>query len=75
MLYSSVKQKQDQMKYHGRPYDVRGPFGNSFIRPRFQVNLHRGVYLYVLDKTIVDYTLARGSLDAGPNWKKLVHLA
>ena len=29
------------------------------------INLHRGLYLYVLDKPRVDYTLARGTLRRG----------
>ena len=35
---------------------MRGPIGNNFSRPRFPVNLHQGLYLYVLDKLRVDYT-------------------
>ena len=49
----------------GRPYEVRGLIGNKFGRPRFSVNLHQGLYLYVLDKARVDYTLARGPLRRG----------
>ena len=30
-------------------------------------NFHQGLYLYVLDKLRVDYTLARGPLGAGPS--------
>ena len=45
---------------------MRGPIGNNFSRPRFPVNLHQGLYLYVLDKPRVDYTLARGP--TGINW-------
>ena len=41
---------------------VRGPIGNNISRPRFPVNLHQGLYLHVLDKLIVDYTLARGPI-------------
>ena len=49
----------------GRPYEMRGPIGNNFSRPRFPVNMHQGLYLYVLDKPRVDYTLARGPLMRG----------
>ena len=41
---------------------ARGPIGNSFSWPGFPVNLHQGLYLYVLDKPRVDYTLVRGPL-------------
>ena len=44
---------------------MRGQIGNNFSRPRFPVNLHQGLYLYVLDKPRVDYTLARGPLKRG----------
>ena len=39
-----------------------GPIGNNFSRPRFPVNLHQGIsiYLYVLDKPRVD-PLRRGA--------------
>ena len=46
----------------GRPSEVQGPIGNKFSQPRFPVNLHQGLYLYVPDKTRVDYTLAQGPL-------------
>ena len=42
-------------------------FGNNFTRHRFPVNLHQCLYLYVLNKPRVDYTLARGPLSRGPS--------
>ena len=52
-----------------------GPIRNNYSRPRFPVNLHQGMYLYVVDKPRVDYTLTRGPLGTGPNWEQLVQLA
>ena len=52
-----------------------GPIGNNFSWPWFPVNLHQGLYLYVLDKPRVDYTLVWGPLGVGPNWEQLVQLA
>ena len=43
----------------------RAQFGNNFIWPRFPVNLHQGLYLYVLYKPRVCYTLAQGPLRRG----------
>ena len=42
--------------------EERDLIGNNFSRPRFPVNLHQGLYLYVLDKPRVDYTLAWGPI-------------
>ena len=39
--------------------------GTISVRPRFPANLHQGLYLCVLDKTRVGYTLARGPLRRG----------
>ena len=44
---------------------MRDPIGNNFSRPRFPINLHQGLYLYVLDKPRVDYILARDTLRRG----------
>ena len=41
---------------------MRGPISNNVIGPRFPVNLHQGLYLYVLDNPRADYTLARGPI-------------
>ena len=51
----------------GVPLLMSGPAlgGAGPSRPRLQVNLHQGLYLYVLDKPTVDYTLARGPLRRG----------
>ena len=49
----------------GRALGVVGPIRNNFSRPRLPVNLHQGLYLYVLDKLRVDYTLAQGPLRCG----------
>ena len=44
---------------------MQGPIGSNFSRPRFPVNLHQGLYLYVLDKPKLNYTLPRGPLKRG----------
>ena len=63
------------MKYHISQSMAglkRGPIGNSFIRCSFPDNLHQGLYMYVLDKPRVDYTLARAPFSAscpiGSSW-------
>ena len=50
--------------YAGQAVGSAGHIENNFSRPRFPVNL-LGLYLYVLDKPRVDYTLARGPLRRG----------
>ena len=45
-----------------RLHSSAGAIGNKFCRPRFPVNLYQGLYLYVLDKPRVDYTLAQEQL-------------
>ena len=51
----------------GVPLLMSGPAlgGAGPSRPRLQVNLHQDLYLHVLDKPTVDYTLARGPLRRG----------
>ena len=44
--------------FYDQNLEVRGPIGNNFSQPRFPVNLHQGLYLYVLDKPIVGGPLA-----------------
>ena len=61
--------------YTGPAVGSAGHIENNFSRPRFPVNLHQGLYLYVLDKPRVDYPLTRGPLRRGPNWEQLVQLA
>ena len=57
---------------------VGGPIGNNFSRSRFPVNLQQRLYLYVLDKPRVDYTLAQspfmGGGGGGGIWEQLVQL-